>query len=192
MRSMSIARVRRTFKSLEQPEARTWRSPNFSACTRNHSRPERNLDRSRSPVQVESPGTGMARMSACTHRGLHRTLLIWNNALTFLYYALFNRKSIKPMTRREKGVKIILGSLLLIYDTSCFDNINGNTGPKRFKSRLCPGQSCPAHCARFELMYLPVGLDEFQLETRRIYSQITIERATKVMIEPSFLICKYE
>lgn len=122
VRSMSIARVRRTFKSLEQPEARTCRSPNFSACTRNHSRPERNLDRSRSPVQVESPGTGMARMSACTHRGLHRTLLIWNNALTFLYYALFNRKSIKPMTRRGKGVKmIILGSLLLIYDTSCFD-----------------------------------------------------------------------
>lgn len=106
VRSMSIARVRRTFKSLEQPEARTCRSPNFSACTRNHSRPERNLDRSRSPVQVESPGTGMARMSACTHRGLHRTLLIWNNALTFLYYALFNRKSIKPMTRRGKGVKI--------------------------------------------------------------------------------------
>lgn len=106
VRSMSIARVRRTFKSLEQPEAQTWRSPNFSACTRNHSRPERNLDRSRSPVQVESPGTGMARMSACIHRGLHRTPSIWNNALTFLYYALFNRKCMKPMTREEKGVKI--------------------------------------------------------------------------------------
>lgn len=35
-------------------------------------------------------------------------------------------------------------------------------------------------------MYLPVGLDEFQLETRRIYSQITIERATKVMNRTSF------
>lgn len=89
VRSMSIARVRRTFKSLEQPEARTCRSPNFSACTRNHSRPERNLDRSRSPVQVESPGTGKA---------LNR----W---------------------RGEEKVSrlIILGSLLLIYDTSCFD-----------------------------------------------------------------------
>lgn len=41
-------------------------------------------------------------------------------------------------------------------------------------------------------MYLPVGLDEFQLETRRIYSQITSERAAKVMIEPRFLICKQE
>lgn len=92
--------------------------------------------------------------------------------------------------RKRVSRLIILGSFLttdLLLTRSASIITHGNTGPKRFKSRLCPGQSCSAHCARFELMYLPVGLDEFKLETRRIYS--SIERAKKVMIVPRFLIC---
>lgn len=64
--------------------------------------------------------------------------------------------------RKKVSRLIILGSFLatdLLLTRSASIITHGNTGPKRFKSRLCPGQSCSAHCARFELMYLPVGLD---------------------------------
>lgn len=70
------ARVRRTLKSLGPPEAPTRRWPNSSVCRRTRSPPERNLDRSGSPVPAVSPGTGRARRSACIHREPRRTLSI--------------------------------------------------------------------------------------------------------------------
>lgn len=136
LRSTSIARVRRTFKSLGRPEAPRWRSPNFSACTRNRSRPERNLDRSRSPGRAESPETGTARTSACIHRGPRRTLLTRNNASIFVCCAVFDREEehstgLTERERRKPTRSRILGNLLLACDTSLLGNRLGKYRSKK-------------------------------------------------------------
>lgn len=77
-----------------------------------------------------------------------------------------------------------LGSLLLVCDSSWLDN---RADAYRFKNvpkvgfvLVRPVRPTVLHLNRYDL---PVGLNEIQLESRRMYLQITIERAKKVTVD---------